>query len=268
MDAYYAIHVDERGAATGEPISTRPAGSSIVLTSSRVEMRHPYSQDLFDGVSPALVLGIRQCKVPPFSEILLSGDLASAGSIAGHSGWGQLPGSGRWSSDDDWIAKYGTEYEADNFQAAIDYFGCGRTFVDDDEIDSGKSRLQYTITVYPNACDRAPASAAMKPPFLPVAPFVLLLVVSACGLSAAPGEPGESNALPTATSAEMPAARRRPRRRTRPRRWRTSSPMFSERGGDDLAGHPVLDVHLHHGRGSRQGPHRHNRWATAPGPVQ
>jgi hypothetical protein len=53
-------------------------------------------------------------------------------------------------------AKYGTEYTIDDFQTAIDYFGCGRTFVDDDERDSGKSRLQYTITVYPNACDRMP----------------------------------------------------------------------------------------------------------------
>ncbi len=112
------------------------------------------SQGLFDGVSPALVSGV-ETKVPSFSEILLSGVLERPDQsliiLVGANFLDVDP-----SSDDDWIAKYGTEYTADNFQAAIDYFGCGRTFVDDDEMDSGKSRLQYTITVYPNACARSP----------------------------------------------------------------------------------------------------------------
>jgi hypothetical protein len=163
LDALYYIHVDERGAATGGSYlyATRKFYSGEFPRAMKCGV-HGY-QDLFDRVNPALVS--RWAPVPgtvpiehgawPFSEIILAGDLLRPDqSII------LLVGAHFFDHDytsaDDWIAKYGTEYVADNFQAAIDYFGCGKTFIDDDEMDSGKSRLQYTITIYPNACERKP----------------------------------------------------------------------------------------------------------------
>ena len=122
---------------------------------------YPYSSD--DGfsvidyyqVNPALVTGGTSTSNRPFSELTLSGELQRLDQplIV-------LVGAHFYDHDDSsanvCIAKYGAEYVADSFQDAMDYFGCGRTFVDDDEMDSGKSRLQYTITIYPNACARAP----------------------------------------------------------------------------------------------------------------
>ncbi|MCX6071738.1 MAG: LysM domain-containing protein [Chloroflexi bacterium] len=155
MDAYYAIHVDERGPAT--------AGSYLYQTRKfygggiyrPLSCGNHSSLHLFDKVNPALVSGVQTTNNLPFSEILLFGELERMDQplliLVAANFLDYDP-----SSDPDWIAKYGTEYAADNFQAAIDFFGCGRTFVDEDEMDSGKSRLQYTITVYPNACDRLP----------------------------------------------------------------------------------------------------------------
>jgi hypothetical protein len=155
MDAYYAIHVDERGPAT--------AGSYLYQTRTFYGDGHyrplscgNYSSlHLFDKVNPALVSGMQSTSNLPFSELLLFGELQRLDQplliLVAANFVDYDP-----SSDPDWIAKYGTEYVADNFQAAIDYFGCGRTFMDEDEMDSGKSRLQYTITVYPNACARSP----------------------------------------------------------------------------------------------------------------
>jgi hypothetical protein len=161
VDAYYAIHVDERGAATsgGGLYQTRRFYNSDFPRA--LECGVHSHQDLFDNVNPALVSTdpgwiYSYVEQPPFSEILLYGDLSWPDqSLVILVGANFLDTDGDWSGDD-WIAKYGTQYEADNFQSAIDYFGCGRTFVDDDEMGSGKSRLQYTITVYPNACDRMP----------------------------------------------------------------------------------------------------------------
>ncbi len=155
MDAYYAIHVDERGPAT--------SGSYLYQTRKfygggfyrPLSCGIHNSLHLFDEVNPALVSGVKTTGDLPFSEILLFGELERLDQpliiLVGANFYDHDD-----SSNDDWIAKYGTEYAADNFQSAIDYFGCGRTFVDDDEMDSGKSRLQYTITVYPNACARSP----------------------------------------------------------------------------------------------------------------
>jgi len=155
MDAYYAIHVDERGTAT--------AGSYLYQTREfygagiyrPLSCGNHSSLHLFDEVNPALVSGVQTTGNRPFSEILLFGELERLDQpliiLVGANVLDYDP-----SSDHDWIAKYGTEYVVDDFQSAIDYFGCGRTFVDDDEMDSGKSQLQYTITVYPNACDSSP----------------------------------------------------------------------------------------------------------------
>lgn len=155
MDAYYAIHADERGAATAGTYlyQTRRFYSSDFPRGLKCGIHN--SQDLFDGVNPGLVSPVEITKAAPFSEIVLVGELLRLDQslivLIGAKFLDQDDSSG-----DDWIADYGTEYVADSFQSAIDYFGCGRTFVDDDEMDSGKSRLQYTITVYPNACDRVP----------------------------------------------------------------------------------------------------------------
>lgn len=160
LDATYYIHADERGAATEGAYlyATRKFYSGEFTRPLRCGV-HGY-QDLYDRVNPVLVS--QWAPVPghehgtwPFSEIILVGDMPRPDqSII------LLIGAHFYDHDDtssdDWIAKYGTEYVADNFQSAIDYFGCGRTFIDDDEMDSGKSRLQYTITVYPNACARVP----------------------------------------------------------------------------------------------------------------
>jgi len=155
MDAYYAIHVDERGPAT--------SGSYLYQTRTfygggiyrPLSCGNHSSLHLFDKVNPALVSGVQTTNNLPFSEVLLFGELERLDQpliiLVGAHFYDHDD-----SSADDWIAKYGTEYTVDDFQAAIDYFGCGRTFVDDDEMDSGKSRLQYSITVYPNACDRVP----------------------------------------------------------------------------------------------------------------
>jgi LysM repeat protein len=155
MDAYYAIHVEEAGPATvGSYLSqTRKFYGAGFYRPLRCGNHS--SLYLFDEVNPALVSGAKTPDNLPFSEILLFGELQRLDQpLILRVGANFVDYDA--SSADDWIAKYGTEYTIDDFQTAIDYFGCGRTFVDDDEMDSGKSRLQYTITVYPNACERVP----------------------------------------------------------------------------------------------------------------
>jgi hypothetical protein len=107
---------------------------------------------LFDKADPALVSGDQTTGCLPFSEILLFGELQGLDQPLIILVGANLFDSDA-SSDPAWIAKYGTECLAEDSQSAIGYLGCGRPFVDDDEMDSGKSRIQYIITVDPNACE-------------------------------------------------------------------------------------------------------------------
>lgn len=155
MDACYAIHVDERG----------PAAAGFYLYQTRrfhaggiyrpVSCGNHSSLHLFDKVIPALVSGDPTTSIPPFRGIFLSGDLQRLDRphiIRVGANFLDYDAS----SDPAWIAKYGLEYVAEDLRSAIDSFECARTSVDDDEMDSGKSRLQHTISVYPNARERMP----------------------------------------------------------------------------------------------------------------
>ena len=120
--------------------------------------------DLADKVNPVLVRTVwDEGETTPFSELIISTDMKEPDrplSILVAANFVDAdfsPGNG-----DDWIVHTGALYEAPSFESAINYFGCGRTFVDDDEEDAGKSRLQYTVTVYPNACERTPDFGSTK----------------------------------------------------------------------------------------------------------
>jgi hypothetical protein len=157
-DAYYYIHADERGTATSGSYLYRTrkfygSGHYRPLSCGSYSSHH-----LFDKVNPALVSGLENSNGLPFSEILLSGELERLDQpIQILVGAQFVDADFSPGNNDDWIVNFGTLYIADSFQEAIEYFGCsGRTFVDEDEEDAGKSRTQYTITVYPNACERSP----------------------------------------------------------------------------------------------------------------
>jgi hypothetical protein len=62
-----------------------------------------------------------------------------------------------WSSDD-WMARYNSAIYFTSFKEALETLGCGKTFTEEDEQDKGKSRLQFTLSVYPNPCKNSPYS--------------------------------------------------------------------------------------------------------------
>jgi len=166
-DAYYALHVSERGFD----------GVGLDLYKTRYfyggGFYRPLKcgvnsfQDLADTVNPLLTRAFTwyddEYPTRPFSELIVD-------SQRGY--WDQplsiLVGAKFLDADfspgnaNDYIVNIGTQYDAPSFQSAINYFGCGRTFVDEDEQEAGKSRLTYTITVYPNACERTPDLGTKK----------------------------------------------------------------------------------------------------------
>jgi hypothetical protein len=165
-DAYYSLHVSEKGGYATSWIDlyrTRYFYGGGLYRPLKCGV-HSF-QDLFDSVNPVLVRTVYYFYdwTTPFSELIVWTYLQSPDKpisilvAANFVDADFSPGN-----DDDYIVHTGTLYEAPSFQSAINYFGCGRTFVDDDEEEAGKSRLQYTVTVYPNACERTPDFGSTK----------------------------------------------------------------------------------------------------------
>jgi hypothetical protein len=153
IDAWYANHVDEKGPAVVGSCQYQARKFHGGIFHRPSSCGNHCSFHLFDKVTLALLSGDQTTSILSFIEIILFGALQRLDQAPIILGGTNLLDHDA-SSEPGWNAKYGTEYVAEDFQLAIDYFGCGRTFVDVDEMDSGRARLQVTITAHPNACKR------------------------------------------------------------------------------------------------------------------
>jgi hypothetical protein len=99
-------------------------------------------QELADSVDPIYVGGPAD---PPFSEI--HGALIQSGFGGSLQVWvrANFVDHDDWSGDD-WIARYNLLLDFGSQQEGLDYLKCGKTFVESNQDEEGKSHLQFTLT--------------------------------------------------------------------------------------------------------------------------
>jgi hypothetical protein len=99
-------------------------------------------QELADSVDPIYVSGATG---PPFSEIhgaiiqsMFGGSfqVAVRANFVDHDDW----------TGDDFIARYALRLDFGSQKEGLDYLKCGKTFVDSNQDEEGKSHLQFTLT--------------------------------------------------------------------------------------------------------------------------
>lgn len=70
--------------------------------------------------------------------------------------WVHIYDDDGWSSGSDTIADYKISHSFSSLQDAQSVLGCGKQFQERDSSNDGSSGINYTLTVYPNACGEEP----------------------------------------------------------------------------------------------------------------